>query len=79
MGTKLEALFKFAEAKGGLSAKMRASMKAVIPSMKAKILPDDPENVKKLKDAIEAILGIEVPSDCGGEDEKSTIGAGSKA
>lgn len=61
MGQKLVQLFKFAEDKGGMTAKMRVAMKAVIPSNKAEELPDNDDNIKKVKAAIKEILGVDAP------------------
>ncbi len=57
MGKRLvEGFAKILESRG-LKDRMLVAMKAGIPSMKARELPDTDENVKKLEDAIKEITG----------------------
>ena len=61
MGAKLEKLFEFAMDNGGLATRMRVSMMSAIPSATAGDLPDSPENIAKLKDAIKEVTGKDAP------------------
>jgi phage gp36-like protein len=55
VGEKLVALFDKADKLGGAKARMRMTMIAKITSIKANDLPDSPENVKALEDALKEI------------------------
>lgn len=57
MGQKITEIFEAVMKDGGLTARMRVSMIASIPSAKAAETPDTPENLKKLKDAYKEVTG----------------------
>ncbi|MBU1218985.1 hypothetical protein KKF34_01880 [Myxococcota bacterium] len=62
MGAKLQKLYEFASAKGGMQERMRIAMKCGFSSVKAMETPDTPENIEKLKSAIKEICGITPPA-----------------
>jgi len=57
MGQKITDIFEAVMKEGGLTARMRVSMIANIPSAKAAETPDTPENITKLKNAYKEVLG----------------------
>lgn len=57
MAEKLMKFFEFANAHGGVKAKMRLAMMTSIPSTKAEAEPDSPENLEKFRKAIMEITG----------------------
>ena len=52
MGAKLIALFNEAEQKAGMQGKIRLAMKTAMSSEQAATLPDTPENVTKVQNAL---------------------------
>lgn len=61
MGQQLTKLYEFARSAGGPTAPMRLAMKTMIAADKAAAAPDSPENVAKLRKAIQEITGKEAP------------------
>ena len=62
MGEKMIKLYDFTQEVGGVEARMRLSVVSGISSFRAKSDPDTPENIQKLKDAIEEITGQNAPA-----------------
>ena len=52
MGSKLLEYYNEAYRIGSFDAKLRLAMLSLIPSAKATTVPDSPENIKKMEDAI---------------------------
>ena len=57
MGEKLIKLYAIAGERLGLKGKMRLAVETKIPSTKAAIEPDSPENIKIFEEAIEKLTG----------------------
>ena len=55
MGQKLSSFYDAAKAKGGLKAQMRMAILTLLPSSKAGIEPDSPENIRKFETAMKEI------------------------
>jgi hypothetical protein len=57
MGEKLQKLYDFAKANGGLPVQMRIAMKTGVPSANAASTPDTPELIAKAKEVIKEATG----------------------
>lgn len=55
MGDKILKYYDEASKLGGLKAKMRLAVLTVIPSSKAAVEPDSPENIEKFEKAMKEI------------------------
>ena len=55
MGEKMIKFFEEAERLGGLQGKVRLAMLSLTPSQQARIIPDTPENLRKLQGAIDQL------------------------
>lgn len=62
MGDKLMRLYQFMKEQKGLDGQIKLAMETKIPSIKAGIAPDSPENIKLLREAIKKLLGKEPPA-----------------
>jgi hypothetical protein len=61
MGERLIRYYKHMADEMGLAARLVLARKTGIPSAKAALEPDSPENLKKFRDAIELITGKPAP------------------
>jgi hypothetical protein len=52
MGERLMKYYSEAEALGGLKAKMRLAVLTLLPTTKAEVEPDSPENIAKFEKAM---------------------------
>jgi len=57
MGVRLLKYFDYAKEKGGISAQMHLALKFGMPSIQAADAPDSTENIKKIQEALQDILG----------------------
>ena len=55
MGAQLMSFYEKANAMGAVKAQMRLAMKSGIPSSKASVVPDTPENIQKMAEALKSI------------------------
>ena len=56
MAEKIKQAFDLIFKEGGLQERMRVSMQASIPSASAASIPDSPENLAKIKAAVEDVF-----------------------
>ncbi len=61
MGEILLKFYKIAGDSGGLEAKMKLAILTRLPSSEAARAPDSPENIARLRTALEQIIGKPVP------------------
>ncbi len=62
MAEKLLRLYKFVQDNGGLQAKVQVAMASKLPSSRAALEPDTPENIRSLSAAIKSVLRKDPPS-----------------
>ena len=62
MGDKIEKLYDFIQAEGGIPAKMRIAMQTGVPSNKAAATPDSDEVLAKFRAAIKDVIGKDAPA-----------------
>jgi hypothetical protein len=62
MGEKLLKLYKYMDEKAGLEGKMKLAVETKIPTIKASMEPDSPENIARFEAAILKITGSPPPA-----------------
>jgi hypothetical protein len=62
MAEKLLRLYKFVQDSAGPHAKVQVAMASKMPSSRAALEPDTPENIRSLSAAIKSVLGKDPPS-----------------
>jgi hypothetical protein len=62
MGEKLLRFYKYVDEKAGLEGKMKLAVETKIPTIKASIEPDSPENLARFAAAILKITGAPPPA-----------------
>lgn len=62
MAEKLIRYYQYVNQEKGLEGKMQLAMETKIPSVRAAMEPDSPENLRVFKEAIRKITGKEAPS-----------------
>jgi hypothetical protein len=62
MAERLMKYYAVVEKEGGFSAKVKLATMTKLPSTRAAVAPDSPENIDAFRKAYEAILGKAAPS-----------------